>query len=151
MQRVRRELTDPALLDGALVLSAKSRDVADDRRLIDRGWDLKDLERRYRRFAALFAPVLAAAQRRSTHPGEASLVVRTLVIHEYRRVHLRDPLLPQSLLPPDWAGAAAYELCRSLYGLVHRAADRYLGELAMTRLGALPAPEADLARRFGGL
>jgi phenylacetic acid degradation operon negative regulatory protein len=66
-------------------------------------------------------------------------------------VHLRDPLLPHSLLPPDWAGAAAYELCRLLYRLVYRAADRYLGELATTRAGALPPPAGDFRRRFGRL
>jgi phenylacetic acid degradation operon negative regulatory protein len=151
MDRVRRELTDPSLLDGALVLSAESGEMAADRRLIERGWDLKELERRYRRFVALFTPVLLAANAKSTHQGKASLAVRTLLIHEYRRVHLRDPLLPHSLLPQDWAGAAAYELCRSLYGLVYRSADRYLGELATTRYGALPAPAAELDRRFGRL
>jgi phenylacetic acid degradation operon negative regulatory protein len=33
--------------------------------------------------------------------------VRTLLIHAYRRVLLRDPLLPAALLPLDWPGAAA--------------------------------------------
>jgi len=151
MHRLRRELTDLSLLDCALVLSAKSADLAADRRLIDQGWNLRDLERRYRRFLALFTPALRAARATSAHPGRASLAVRTLLIHEYRRVHLRDPLLPHSLLPSDWAGAAAYEMCRSLYRLVYRAADRYLGELATTRLGPLPPPAADLKHRFGGL
>jgi phenylacetic acid degradation operon negative regulatory protein len=149
MKHVRRELEDPTLLDSALVLSAKTGDVAADRRLINRGWDLVDLERRYRRFLTHFAPVLAAARKRRNPPGEGSLVIRTLLIHEYRRVHLRDPLLPHSLLPPGWVGAAAYESCRSLYGLVYQAADAYLGEQATTRAGKLPKPTADVRRRFG--
>jgi phenylacetic acid degradation operon negative regulatory protein len=149
--RVRRELEDPGLLDSALVLSARAEDAAGDRRIIDSGWNLKNLEQRYRRFLELFAPVRDAARKTRTRPGEASLVVRTLLIHEYRRVHLRDPLLPQSLLPASWPGAAAYELSRSLYRLVFRDADDHLSGVATTRRGTLPNPTKGLLRRFGGL
>ena len=41
--------------------------------------------------------------------------MRTLLIHAYRRVLLRDPQLPAALLPLDWPGAAAYALCRDFY------------------------------------
>jgi phenylacetic acid degradation operon negative regulatory protein len=149
MNRVRRELTDPSWLDDALILSAESIDARADQRLIDRGWNLGDLERRYRRFIKLFTPALEAGNSRSSPAGEPSLVVRTLLIHEYRRVHLRDPLLPRSLLPADWAGAAAYELCRQLYGRVYRPADQHLDLVARTRRGALPEPDADVQLRFG--
>src|SRR2546430_16693793 len=30
-----------------------------------------------------------------------SFIIRTLLIHEYRKIHLRDPLLPPALLPPN--------------------------------------------------
>ncbi len=149
MNRVRREMTDPTLLEDALILTAQAHDARSDRELIERGWNLADLERRYRRFLSLFGPLLKAVAARSSPPPEASLVARTLLVHEYRRVHLRDPLLPRSLLPKDWAGSAAYELCRRLYGLVYRAADRHLDAVASTRRGPLPDPEADLHRRFG--
>jgi phenylacetic acid degradation operon negative regulatory protein len=149
--RVRRELSDPALLDDAVILTAQPVDARSDRQLIDRGWNLRDLERRYRRFIDLFKPLLEAANAGGTLDPQACLVARTLLIHEYRRVHLRDPLLPRSLLPPHWAGAAAYELCRKLYGLVYASADRHLDAVALTRRGRLPAPHADLHRRFGRL
>jgi phenylacetic acid degradation operon negative regulatory protein len=148
---IRRELEEPSLLDSALVLSGHTADAASARRLVNLGWDLADLERRYRRFLQLFTPVLTAASKRGTRPGAACLVVRTLLVHEYRRVHLRDPLLPRSLLPADWAGAAAYDLCRSLYGLVYQRADAYLSERATTRQGPLPSASPELQRRFGGL
>jgi len=149
MQRVRREMRDPALLDDALILTANASAAGADQQLIERGWNLADLERRYRRFVALFGPLLEAVAARASPAPEASLVARTLLIHEYRRVHLRDPLLPRNLLPADWAGSAAYELCRKLYGLVYRAADRHLDAVASTRRGRLPAAGADLHRRFG--
>jgi phenylacetic acid degradation operon negative regulatory protein len=118
---------------------------------VNLGWDLADLERRYRRFLKLYTPVLLAASKRDPRPGETSLAIRTLLIHEYRRVHLRDPLLPRSLLPADWAGAAAYDLCRSLYALVYQRADAHLSECATTRQGPLPSASMELQQRFGGL
>ena len=149
--RVRREMSDPALLDDAVILTAEPVDARSDRQLIDHGWNLKDLERRYRRFVDLFNPLIEAADAGGPLDREACLVARTLLVHEYRRVHLRDPLLPRSLLPPHWAGTEAYELCRHLYALVYGAADRHLDAVALTRRGKLPAPHADLHRRFGGL
>jgi phenylacetic acid degradation operon negative regulatory protein len=49
-------------------------------------------------------------------PAQA-FIVRTLLIHEYRRVLLRDAQLPPALLPLDWPGVAAYALCRDFYRL----------------------------------
>ena len=76
-------------------------------RLVDLGWDLEDLGLRYQRFVARFAIVQAQLKRhRDIEPGDCFLV-RTLLIHEYRRLHLRDPLLPAQLLRPNWPGAQA--------------------------------------------
>ena len=71
--------------------------------------------------------------------------MRTLLIHAYRRVLLRDPLLPPALLPLDWPGAAAYALCRDFYRLTHRCAERHLA----ATLGdgdRLPPASADFQR-----
>ena len=80
---------------------------------------------------------------------EECFVVRTLLIHAYRRVLLRDPLLPAALLPLDWPGAAAHALCRDFYRLTRRAAEQHLA----ATLGAPgePLPPADSAfdARFG--
>jgi phenylacetic acid degradation operon negative regulatory protein len=149
--RVRRELEVPSLLDSALVLNASAASAEGDRRIIGRGWNLRELEARYRRFLRLFSPVLAAARASRPRSAEASLIVRTLLVHEYRRIHLRDPQLPHALLPASWPGAAAYELSRGLYRLVFRDADRHLSAIATTRTGGLPAARAELERRFSGL
>lgn len=149
LKRVRREISKPLLLKDAVVLTAERGDSDSDRRLIERGWDLKDLERRYRRLVQRFAPLLANASERQGLEPQACLIVRTLLIHEYRRVHLRDPLLPHSLLPARWAGAEAFELCRKLYGQVYPAAERRLDAIATTRKGMLPPPQADGRSRFG--
>ena len=45
----------------------------------------------------------------------SAFFTRTLLIHEYRKVLLRDPQLPEALLPADWPGAVARQLCEALY------------------------------------
>ena len=46
---------------------------------------------------------------------EIAYVVQTLLIHAFRRVVLHDPQLPAALLPNEWPGHAAYDLCRRIY------------------------------------
>src|SRR4029077_19249094 len=92
-----------------------------------------------------------AAVRSSVPVGsEAALIIRTLLIHEYRKIHLQDPLLPVALLPADWVGAAAYELTRRLYSLVFNAAEEFLTATASTLEATLRLPEPAVYERFGG-
>jgi phenylacetic acid degradation operon negative regulatory protein len=134
-----------------IMLSAKSEGDEADRALIEAGWDLAELARSYRRFVDTFTPVRASLEARSAPPAETAYVIRTLLIHEYRKIHLRDPLLPHSLLPTDWIGAQAYELCRWLYRAVFFAADQYVSTAAETLSGKLERPSRPTYRRFGGL
>ncbi len=145
----RRCLALQGLGDGAVLFDARARGGSGEQQLVQRGWDLGELAARYRRFIARFAPVRAALARRAPAPA-AAFIVRTLLIHEYRRIHLRDPLLPHALLPPEWPGAAAYELSRALYARVLPASEEHLSRVAARLDGPLPPPDAALYRRFGG-
>jgi len=75
-------------------------------------------------------------------------VARSLLIHAFRRVLLRDPLLPRALLPHDWPGTAAYALTRDFYRLVHRPADEHLAATLGADFGTV---SGDFRRRFGGV
>ena len=83
--------------------------------------------------------------------AEAAFVIRTLLIHEYRKIHLQDPLLPPALLPSDWVGAAAYDLSKRLYSAVFAAAERHLSDTASTMTEPLPPADSSAYERFGGL
>lgn len=121
--------------------------------LVAMGWNLDDLARRYRRFIDMFLPVAAALAGADDVrlEGEVAFLLRTLLLHEYRKIHLRDPLLPAVLLPEDWAGTDAQKLCRDLYATVFPASEQYLSATVQTQAGALPAPAAEIFQRFGGL
>lgn len=147
----RRELGHVPGAGKALVLCAANGNPVTDRRIVAIGWDLAALAVRYREFIRRFEPLRAAIRRAEAVAPSTAFVVRTLLIHEFRRIHLRDPLLPASLLPDGWVGFAAYDLCRDLYGRVFHAAEAHLAAIGERRGGALPPPETGLLRRFGGL
>jgi phenylacetic acid degradation operon negative regulatory protein len=146
----RARLTEAHVGGDALVMQAVSADPRDDRRLVAAGWNLLELAQAYARFVADFGPLLMAL-RTGQAPGPATaFVLRTLLIHEYRKIHLRDPLLPDALLPANWIGTGAYELCRALYRGVYRAAERHLAAQAQTLSGALPRASPQARARFKG-
>jgi phenylacetic acid degradation operon negative regulatory protein len=133
----------------ALLLHARALDAHAERRLAAQGWDLEELGRRYVRFLERFQPLLRMVHERGLS-GERAFLVRTLLIHEYRKIHLQDPLLPPKLLPTDWVGGRAYELTRRLYGAVIAAAELYLSEGARRLEGPLPPAARALQKRFRG-
>lgn len=136
---------------GALCLRSSSSNLAVDRELVARGWDLGELMRRYRRFVATFAPLDAVVRASGHVQPEDALVIRTLLIHEYRKIHLQDPALPAALLPEDWVGSAAYEVTRRLYSRVFAEAEQFLSATARTIDAPLPPAERAAYERFGGV
>src|ERR671913_452033 len=84
-------------------------------RLVERAWPLAEIESRYRRFIDTYSGSLGALERGVGFTNLDALLVRILLIHDYRRAVLKDPLLPSQLLPDPWAGAAARGLCGTIY------------------------------------
>ena len=62
---------------------------------------------------------------------------------------LHDPQLPGELSPSGWPAPRAYALCRDIYRLTQRPAEKYLAATLGT--GPLPPAAAYFHQRFGGL
>jgi phenylacetic acid degradation operon negative regulatory protein len=139
------------LLSNTLIFDARLPDSAAAARLVALGWDLEDLGKRYQTFVKRFQDAQAASHAHACVDPEAAFIVRTLLIHEYRRLHLRDPLLPARLLRADWPGTRAAQLCRDIYARVFMASESHLSRVAAQLDGELPAPEPSVMRRFGGI
>lgn len=80
------------------------------RELAARAWSLEDIRARYTSFIDTFTPLDGAA---ALSPVDA-IAARTLLIHAWRRIALRDPHLPAPLLPPGWPGQTARMLCAAI-------------------------------------
>lgn len=151
---LRQALIDAAAGQQALVMRAAAEAGTAPsavRDLINRCWNLKRLATDYLAFLDAFRPVWQALRGNISLDPETCFVVRTLLMHAYRRVLLRDPKLPDELLPTNWSGTAARSLCRNLYRLVQAAAEQHLAATLETADGAAPAAHPIYFKRFGGL
>ncbi|MDH3352688.1 MAG: phenylacetic acid degradation operon negative regulatory protein PaaX [Gammaproteobacteria bacterium] len=140
------------LEDDLVIMSGRTiRNESAMRRLVQDSWNLADIDERYASFVKRFRPLIAAYGKDANVSPKTAFLVRTLLIQEYRKVLLRDPQLPAALLPADWHGNAAYQLCRNLYLAIYAQADAYLSETMETADGPLPPPSGSFMQRFGGL
>jgi len=131
-----------------LRLAATPADLPTARRLVERAWPLAEIESRYKRFIDTYSNILAALERGAGHTNLDALLVRVLLIHDYRRAVLKDPLLPPQLLPRPWAGTAARVLCGTIYRTLLPAAEQWIDTHAQNDVGPLPAAGPDFRQRF---
>lgn len=150
---VERMLAKLGVADRVELMTANSERAGADRSrdLLQSCWDLEAIRAAYRRFIERFRPFWQAIEKASDPDPETCFVLRALLIHEFRRIILRDPELPAELLSPDWEGGTARVLCRNLYRRVAAAAERYVTAVLETADGPLPEPRPYYFQRFGGL
>ena len=140
------------------VVTLRARDLADCPTLsvnafTSECWNLERVAAQYRSFLKHFQTVLPMLKSRlDPHlDPQTAFVLQTLLIHSFRRVILHDPRLPPALLPQDWPGHAAYDLCRQVYRRTHQPVLTYLTEHLEEARQRVFAPSSEFLRRFGGL
>jgi len=139
----------PQEASGAIRLEVSAEDD-NGRRLLSESWPLERTADAYLKFMKTFEPVQALLRRGESLSDADAFTARILLIHHYRRVVLRDPLLPAPLLPRDWPGRAARRLCGEIYRGLLPASEQWLDDHATNENGPLPKPGGALARRFDG-
>jgi phenylacetic acid degradation operon negative regulatory protein len=118
---------------------------------LDLLWNLTAVSSAYKKFITQFNPIAELTDSSDAWTPEAAFMVRTLLIHAFRRVLLHDPLLPRELLPSSWPGEDAYNLCRTIYRRIYQAAeDRVTTALAEDLTSSSDALGV-FHMRFGGL
>jgi len=119
--------------------------------LVEQCWNLVQVAAGYQSFIGRFRRVARALRGTSVRDPEQCFVVRALLMHEFRRVQLRDPQLPRQLLPTHWPGDLARALCSEIYRLCQQSAEDHLMNVLQTADGPLPPAAASFYARFGGL
>jgi len=80
----------------------------------------------YREFMAVHNPI---AESLGKLDGKQAFALRTMLVHDLRRVRLRSVDLPTDLLPADWSGAEANILASELYHGLSDLAAPWLSEV----------------------
>jgi phenylacetic acid degradation operon negative regulatory protein len=133
-----------------LAADARLAGTASNADLVARAWNLGELSDAYGKFIATYMPALAELRRdrNAVIDEEEAFLMRLLLIHDYRRLLLRDPELPDVLVPGGWQGQTARVLCKELYRRLLAPAERYLDACFRTADGQCPALDATLDERF---
>ena len=113
-------------------------------------WALDEVRNGYLRFIERFAPLARTVGKGNITPEQA-FMIRTLLIHAFRRVQLHDPKLPASLLPQAWPGNESYALCREIYRQVYQAAQDWLLATLRREDGNVAEAAPYFYERFSGL
>lgn len=123
-----------------------------DSDVVAQTWGLDELAKYYQQFVNTYQPLLV--ERRKQHLSkdklqqEKTFLLRLLLIHDYRRLLLRDPLLPADLLPVEWPGEAAREICRDLYPYLLEPSENFLDKEMQLADGRPTKSLKFLRRRF---
>jgi phenylacetic acid degradation operon negative regulatory protein len=139
----------PPEATGAIRLEVSAEDDS-GRRLLRESWPLDRTADAYLKFIKTFEPLRGWINRGEPLSESEAFTARILLIHYYRRVVLRDPLLPTALLPADWPGRAARRHCGEIYRGLLEPSERWLDHHGSNATGSLPAGGNTLARRFEG-
>lgn len=125
---------------GLWLLSATSESLRDA--LGDQGWLLLEplqqsapawltttlIPRRLTEELAALLDTLAAIERHPPPVGLDALACRCLLIHAWRRLALRIPCLPSTLLPGDWPEPACREAVAAYWQRWHSASEAWLAD-----------------------
>jgi phenylacetic acid degradation operon negative regulatory protein len=113
-------------------------------------WQLDELAAAYGKFLKAFGPIAQEIADGAHLTGAQAFQLRVLLVHDWRRIVLRDPLLPHLMLPADWPGTPARAMIAEVYRRILDSSERWLDVHAVDQNGALPLPEAGLEHRFPG-
>jgi len=115
-------------------------------------WDLKQLAHSYKAFFSTYQPLLdewfSVEAKLDKDHTEKAFLLRLLLIHDFRRLLLRDPSLPLKLLPTRWPGHAARQTCLQLYDMLRPASEKYLDMQLQLADGNMTRTGKVFAKRF---
>jgi len=115
---------------GSDVFLSRSGDLAHDRSIAARGWDLDALDAHYGAF-------VARHDTPTTEETNAALIARVRLTDDYRRFPFTDPDLPAALLPEGWNAPRAHAVFVRRHGELRAGATATIERLTgMTVNGA---------------
>lgn len=137
------------LYGNVAIFNASSSDVYSKtslKSLITEKWGIHAIEKMYEHFLSTFREFLNVSLAELS-PQE-SFTLRLAMLHEYRRIQLKDPDLPSELLPIGWVGFEAKDLLQKHYLKLMDSSTQFICENLFNAQGALPQPNPNFYKRF---
>lgn len=144
-------LVETGVVNDVVVLSAEAQGLPSRlalKALAQEKWGIAELEKKYKRFLVIFRPALDAMIKSNNLDPETCFLMRTLLIHEYRRILLKDHDLPVELLPSGWPGVNVRNLTVNLYTRLSPGAEQFITTELESSEGPLSAASSSFRERF---
>lgn len=145
------KMTDQVVIFKAEALQLWQESYPTVKRMVETNWPIQELHLRYEKFIRDFREFLHLVEYEDELDPIQAFQIRILLIHQYRRILLKDPNLPFELLPSEWLSLNARNLSNNLYQTVVMAGDDFFIDIARTSEGAMPPAHPQFYKRFGGL
>lgn len=120
------------------------------RHLLSSAWDLTEVRQGYEDFIASFQALPALLDKQLPTPAVA-FALRTLMVHQFRRLALRDPRLPEEYFADGWPGEQAFRLISNAYRRLLPDSEAYLDKAFQVQDGPPPSADERLFRRFSSV
>jgi len=154
VETVWNTFADMGIAERVVVMRAENSDQTHGlgtREMARQCFNLETLEQEYKNFIERYGPLATAiekgAETSGLEPGQC-FALRTLLIHHYRRILLRDPDLPAPLLPDHWIGEEARRLCGYLYRAMLSESEKFVQLNGENRNGRFTGIEQGYQNRF---
>ncbi len=151
-------LKELQLTESVVVFSCKTIDDSSAnvlKELVQQRWHISELAGQYQQFLTSYQMLIATAQPKvqessllENMSAQQAFLLRTLLIHDYRRILLKDHELPKQMLPEQWQGFAAHQLVNNLYSELAKPSLNYIEQELKNSSGALPKEQNTYWQRF---
>ena len=111
-------------------------------------WPLATLAAEYDAFLGIADPIQAMLASSAPPDDATCFLLQSLLVHAYRRIVLKDPLLPKDLLTRNWPGLAATAAMRDLHRRIAVPAQSHVTRHLQGLEGPFSPPDARFTMRF---
>ncbi len=141
-------LVDLGLEDCIVHMQAQADSARSLQKLVMSRWKLDSLRQHYKEFSVQYRKVKKILQSNAQPSGHAMLLLRVLLLHEYRRILLNDPELPPAMLPANWEGYTAQSLIAEIYRTIATQTASWVNHELLGANGNLKGGANLLKKRF---
>jgi phenylacetic acid degradation operon negative regulatory protein len=145
---LRELLDDLDLQDSVILMRAEADSVESLKKLVLTHWKLDGLRTQYSLFIGQYSQAREILRNAEPQSAQSMLLLRIILIHEYRKILLSDPELPAAMLPADWEGHAAQSLTGNLYKQLSKTSTDWASLELVRADGFMKSDAGILAARF---
>ena len=143
-------LIENNLVSNVAVFKASSDDVSSKstlKTLITEKWEVPKLELMYQSFLDNFRDFALHTDVNQLSDTDC-FAFRLAILHEFRRIQLKDPDLPPELLPIGWAGFESQDLLQRVYKQMIPGSVSFIEKHLFNAHGGMPSPSSNFYQRF---